>query len=169
MTWEQVLCECMGLCECWVLSKRAAKAYYIHTDLVHAWPCTVFKKQTHTHTHTNLHEEDRCLLAEGALLCRQRGSRALGHECINQSWLLTFEARRRGLGETAWLLIQRRSHTQLLMSQKATVMEYMIISRLARSLFSSSKSCSRRFSLMICTDKWKNRSQQQIINRRKTE
>lgn len=83
---------------------------------------------------------------------------SFGTRIYKISWCLTLEARRRSLSETGSLLIQRRSHTQLLMSQNATVMEYMIISRLARSLFSSSKSCSRRFSLMICTDKWEKHS-----------
>lgn len=113
------------------------------------------KKRKKNHKYTGIRQES---FRWRSFLCRQWGSRALRRECIDQSWCWTLEARRWSLGETAsLLLIQRRNHTQLLMSQNATVIEYMIISRLARSLFSSSKSCSRRFSLIICTDKWEKR------------
>lgn len=47
------------------------------------------------------------------------------------------------------MLTQRRSQSQLLISQNPTVIEYTMISRRVRSLFSSSRSWSRRFSLII--------------------
>lgn len=51
------------------------------------------------------------------------------------------------------MLTQRRSQSQLLISQNPTVIEYTMISRRVRSLFSSSRSWSRRFSLIICLRK----------------
>lgn len=52
-------------------------------------------------------------------------------------------------GRLSLVPTQRRNQIQVLMSQNATVAEYSITSRLERSLFSSSSSCSRRFSFTI--------------------